>query len=87
MKQPVEKPACLFEFNQAAAMLKPTIPGPDPDTKTPKFKLPALATDAHCHIFGPHENIHIRRIVRTRRRMRGWMIFASCMRSSAWAAP
>jgi 2-pyrone-4,6-dicarboxylate lactonase len=35
-------------------MLKPTIPGPDPDTKTPKFKLPPLACDAHCHIFGPH---------------------------------
>ena len=34
-------------------MLKPTIPGPDPDTKTPEFKLPALACDAHCHIFGP----------------------------------
>src|SRR5246500_4434090 len=34
-------------------MLKPTIPGPDPDTKTPKFKLPRLACDAHCHIFGP----------------------------------
>lgn len=34
-------------------MLKPTIPGPDPDTKTPKFKLPPLACDAHCHIFGP----------------------------------
>jgi len=35
-------------------MLTPTIPGPDPDTKTPKFKLPPLACDAHCHIFGPH---------------------------------
>src|SRR5205823_11363251 len=34
-------------------MFKPTIPGPDPDTKTPKFKLPPLACDAHCHIFGP----------------------------------
>ena len=34
-------------------MFKPTIPGPDPDTRTPKFKLPALACDAHCHIFGP----------------------------------
>jgi 2-pyrone-4,6-dicarboxylate lactonase len=34
-------------------MFTPTIPGPDPDTKTPKFKLPALACDAHCHIFGP----------------------------------
>jgi predicted TIM-barrel fold metal-dependent hydrolase len=29
------------------------IPGPDPNTKTPKFKLPSLACDAHCHIFGP----------------------------------
>jgi len=35
-------------------MLKPTIPGPDPDTKIPAFKLPPLACDAHCHIFGPH---------------------------------
>jgi 2-pyrone-4,6-dicarboxylate lactonase len=32
---------------------KPTIPGPDPHTRTPNFKLPALACDAHCHIFGP----------------------------------
>ncbi|MDB5651845.1 MAG: 2-pyrone-4,6-dicarboxylate hydrolase [Hyphomicrobiales bacterium] len=30
-----------------------TIPGPDPHTKTPKFKLPPLSCDAHCHIFGP----------------------------------
>ena len=35
------------------AMFTPTIPGPDPDTRIPKFKLPALACDAHCHIFGP----------------------------------
>jgi predicted TIM-barrel fold metal-dependent hydrolase len=35
------------------AMFTPTIPGPDPDTKSPKFKLPELACDAHCHIFGP----------------------------------
>jgi 2-pyrone-4,6-dicarboxylate lactonase len=34
-------------------VFKPTIPGPDPNTKTPKFKLPELACDAHCHIFGP----------------------------------
>jgi 2-pyrone-4,6-dicarboxylate lactonase len=34
-------------------MFTPTIPGPDPDTRTPKFKLPPLACDAHCHIFGP----------------------------------
>src|ERR1700759_1741543 len=34
-------------------MFTATIPGPDPHTKTPKFKLPKLACDAHCHIFGP----------------------------------
>jgi 2-pyrone-4,6-dicarboxylate lactonase len=32
---------------------KPTVPGPDPDTRTPTFKLPPLACDAHTHIFGP----------------------------------
>ena len=26
---------------------------PDPNTKTPKFKPPPLACDAHCHVFGP----------------------------------
>lgn len=26
---------------------------PDPDTKAPKYKAPANACDAHCHIFGP----------------------------------
>ncbi len=30
-----------------------TCMAPDPNTKTPEFKLPANATDAHCHIFGP----------------------------------
>ena len=34
-------------------MFTPTIPGPDPHPRTPKFKLPALACDAHTHIFGP----------------------------------
>jgi len=34
-------------------MVMPTIPGPDPHTRAPKFRLPALACDAHCHIFGP----------------------------------
>src|SRR6266849_4103137 len=34
-------------------MSKPTIPGPDPDPRTPKFRLPSLASDAHTHIFGP----------------------------------
>ncbi|UWU73712.1 amidohydrolase family protein [Bradyrhizobium huanghuaihaiense] len=36
-----------------AMMYTPTIPPPDPDTRTPKFKLPKLSCDAHCHIFGP----------------------------------
>jgi len=26
---------------------------PDPDTRTPKFRPPPLACDAHCHVFGP----------------------------------
>ena len=30
-----------------------SIRGPDPNTKTPHFKLPPLSCDAHCHIFGP----------------------------------
>jgi 2-pyrone-4,6-dicarboxylate lactonase len=34
-------------------MHKPSIPGPDPNTKTPQFKMPPLACDAHMHIFGP----------------------------------
>ena len=31
----------------------PMIAGPDPDTKTPGFKLPRGAVDTHTHIFGP----------------------------------
>ena len=27
---------------------------PDPNTKTPSFKLPPNSCDAHCHVFGPH---------------------------------
>ncbi len=34
-------------------MTRPTIPGPDPDTKPPKFETPAGAADCHFHIFGP----------------------------------
>ncbi len=29
------------------------ITGPDPKTRTPDFKMPANACDAHCHVFGP----------------------------------
>ena len=32
--------------------MKSTAP-PDPNTRTPKFRPPPLACDAHCHIFGP----------------------------------
>ena len=28
--------------------------GPDPKTKTPNFKAPPKACDAHCHVFGPN---------------------------------
>jgi 2-pyrone-4,6-dicarboxylate lactonase len=31
----------------------PMVAGPDPDTKTPTFKLPRGAIDTHTHIFGP----------------------------------
>jgi 2-pyrone-4,6-dicarboxylate lactonase len=31
----------------------PEIAGPDKNTKTPAFKMPAGAIDTHCHIFGP----------------------------------
>src|SRR6201985_1808804 len=34
-------------------MFKPTIPGPDPNTRIPQFKLPPLSCHAHCHIFWP----------------------------------
>ena len=32
--------------------MKTTAP-PDPNTRTPSFKPPPLACDAHCHVFGP----------------------------------
>src|SRR5438477_5660038 len=34
----------------------PSVPvcmAPDPNTRTPKYKPPPGACDAHCHIFGP----------------------------------
>jgi 2-pyrone-4,6-dicarboxylate lactonase len=33
----------------------PTCKAPDPNTKTPKYRPPLNACDAHCHIFGPGE--------------------------------
>jgi predicted TIM-barrel fold metal-dependent hydrolase len=31
----------------------PTCKAPDPNTRTPRYRPPANACDAHCHIFGP----------------------------------
>lgn len=31
----------------------PTCQPPDPNTRTPRYRAPPGATDAHCHIFGP----------------------------------
>ncbi len=31
----------------------PTCRAPDPDTRTPAYKAPPRACDAHCHVFGP----------------------------------
>ena len=33
----------------------PTIPGPDPDTRRPRVKIPAGACDCHAHVFGPQQ--------------------------------
>jgi 2-pyrone-4,6-dicarboxylate lactonase len=35
--------------------IAPTCKAPDPNTRTPEYRPPAGACDAHCHIFGPAE--------------------------------
>jgi 2-pyrone-4,6-dicarboxylate lactonase len=32
---------------------EPTIAPPDPNPRQPRFRMPAGACDAHCHVFGP----------------------------------
>lgn len=36
-------------------MSKPSCMPPDNNTRTPLYKAPPLACDAHCHVFGPYE--------------------------------
>lgn len=36
-------------------MSKPSCMPPDNNTRTPLYKAPPKACDAHCHVFGPHE--------------------------------
>jgi 2-pyrone-4,6-dicarboxylate lactonase len=38
-----------------SAGIAPTCKAPDPNTRTPRYRPPAAACDAHCHIFGPAE--------------------------------
>jgi len=33
----------------------PAVPGPDPHPRTPRFRMPPRACDAHAHIFGPDD--------------------------------
>ncbi len=46
----------LHAADEATAPAKPipAIAGPDPNTKTPAFKVPAGTVDTHTHIFGPN---------------------------------
>src|SRR5688572_4751632 len=46
------RPAADAGTHRQGHGMKTTL-APDPDTKQPKFRPPALACDAHCHIFGP----------------------------------
>ncbi len=66
----------------------PTIAGagPDPDTRTPAFKLPPKSCDAHCHIFGPGDRYPYALAAPTRRRTPRWRCSLPCRPSSASTA-
>ncbi|XSC48217.1 amidohydrolase family protein [Bradyrhizobium sp. RDT10] len=66
---------------QKASCTSQRIPGPDPDTRTPKFKLPALACDAHTHIFGPGDKYPYAPGRPIRRPMRRWRISGRCTKA------
>jgi 2-pyrone-4,6-dicarboxylate lactonase len=48
------RPSRAADDPPAPARSVPEIPGPDTNTKTPAFKMPAGAIDTHTHIFGPN---------------------------------
>jgi len=43
----------LQAFSGRNSRMIPTCKAPDPNTRTPKYRPPPRACDAHCHIFGP----------------------------------
>ena len=45
----------MTDISDAYMVDKKSCMPPDPDTRTPVFKAPAKACDAHCHVFGPHD--------------------------------
>ncbi|WP_238531175.1 amidohydrolase family protein [Candidatus Puniceispirillum marinum] len=45
----------MTDISDAKMVDKKSCMPPDPDTRTPVFKAPAKACDAHCHVFGPHD--------------------------------
>ena len=44
----------MTDYTHPLTGMKSCMP-PVADTRTPHFKAPAGACDAHCHVFGPHE--------------------------------
>jgi predicted TIM-barrel fold metal-dependent hydrolase len=52
-RNPRPHPEIHAEPFKISTMSIPTCKAPDPDTRAPKYRPPAGACDAHCHIFGP----------------------------------